>query len=130
MSKVEFDFPHLENAQVIFKAIQSNYDKFDWNWPDADRAKNRRALQEVMSKPDVRNQLSNTIRLFEIKGETGESSCTFYYREERLSTFVDLYPDWIEQVFDFWSPLDVLNVLDEAIWRAEEMKTFYQIKAA
>lgn len=130
MSKVTFDYPHLENAQVIFKAIQSSYDKFDWNWPDADRAKNRRALQEVMSKPDVRNQLSNTIRLFEIKGETGESSCTFYYREERLSTFVDLYPDWIEQVFDFGSPLDVLSILDEAMWRAEEMKTFYQIKAA
>lgn len=130
MSKVEFDFPHLENAQSIFKVIQSNYDKFDWNWPDADWAHNRRALQEVMSKPDVRNQLSNTIRLFEIKGETGESSCTFCYREERLHTFVDLYPDWIEQVFDFAGPMDILDVLDSTMQRVEEMKSFYQIKAA
>lgn len=130
MSKVTFDYPYLDNAQAIFKTIQSCSDKFDWNWPDADRAKNRRALQAVMNKSDVRDQLSNTIRLFEIKTESGESSCTFYYREERLKTFVDLYPDWIEQVFDFWSPMDVLNVLDEAMWRAEEMKNFYQIKVA
>lgn len=130
MSKVEFDFPHLENAQSIFKVIQSNSDKFDWKWPDADRAKNRRALQEVMNKSDVRDQLSNTIRLFEVKTESWEVTCTFYYREERLHTFVDLYPDWIEQVFDFAGPMDILDVLDSTMQRAEEMKTFYQIKVA
>lgn len=130
MSKVTFNFPHLENAQSIFNVIQSNSDKFDWKWPDADRAKNRRALQEVMNKTDVRDQLSNTIRLFEVKTESWEVTCTFYYREERLHTFVDLYPDWIEQVFDFAGPMDILDVLDSTMQRAEEMKTFYQIKVA
>lgn len=129
MSKVTFDYPHLEDAQSIFETIQSNYDKFDWSWPDADWKHNQKALQEVMSNPDVRNQLSNTIRLFEVKTETWEVSCTFFFREERLHTFVDLYPEWVEQMFDFAGPMDVLDVLDYAMQRAEEIKNFYQIKS-
>lgn len=128
MSKVTFDFPHLENAQSIFKAIQNNYDKFDWKWPDADWAQNWRALQEVMNIPEIRDQLSDTIRLFEIKTESGEVTCSFYYREDRMKTFVDLYPDGIEQVFDFAGPMDILDVLDSTMQRVEEMKSFYQIK--
>jgi hypothetical protein len=48
-----------------------------------------------------------------------------------MHTYVDLNPvEWIEQWFDFGSPLDVLNLLDDFQERASEFKTFYQIKPA
>jgi len=130
MGKVVFEYPHLENAQDLFEAIKKHYNDFDWNWADADRAKNRRALQKVLNEPNIRRWFRDKVRLFEYRLEDWTVTCSFYYYEERMSTFVDLYPDWIENVFDFEGPMDVLDILDWAVEKAEEMWTFYQIKAA
>lgn len=130
MSKIVFEYPHLENAQDLLETIRKHYNEFDWNWADADRAKNRRALQKVLNESNIRSWFQDVVRLFEFKMEDWNVTCSFYYYEERMSTFVDLYPDWIEQVFDFSGPMDVLQILDWAAERAEEMKMFYQIKTA
>ena len=56
-------------------------------------------------------------------------SCFSY--DNRLKTYVDLFPDdWIENQFDFISPLDVISTLDELQARAMEFKSFYYIKVA
>lgn len=130
MSNVIFTYPHLENAQKIFEAIQRDYDKFDWSWLGWDWEKNCKATQLVMTDPDVRDQFEANIRLFKITWENWESSYSFFYREDRMKTFIDLYPDGCENYFDFSFPLDVINLFDDVVWRAEEMKSFYQIKIA
>lgn len=129
MSKLTFEYPHLDNAQRIFKCIQKHYNEFDWRWPDADRAKNFLAVQRLIVDKEVEDLFD--IRLWIVEDEDGERIRSLYTYDERMSTYVDLNPvEWIEQWFDFGSPLDVLNLLDDFQERASEFKTFYQIKPA
>lgn len=129
MSKVTFDYPNLDNAQRIFKCIQKHYNEFDWSWPDADRAKNFLAVQRLIVDKEVEDLFD--IRLWIVEDEDGERIRSLYTYDNRISTYVDLNPvEWIEQWFDFGSPLDVLNLLDDFQERASEFKSFYQIKVA
>ena len=129
MSKLTLDYPHLEDAQGLYNSIVHRYEKFDWNWPDADRAVNFKALQEVINHDE--NMYSLSIRLRTVETEDGYIVRSAYTYDDRISTYVDLNPsEWIEQMFDFASPLDVLAVLDDLEERAQEFKSFYQIKPA
>lgn len=63
--------------------------------------------------------------------EDGEMVRSIYTYDDRLSTYVDLNPvEWIEHMFDFESPLDVLALLDDFEQRSQEFKSLYIIKTA
>lgn len=127
MWQVTFDYPHLDNAQEIFKCIQKNYDKFDWLGADSDRAKNFQATQYVLNTDE--DLFGCDFRLRTVETEDGERVRSLYTYDIRMHTYVDLNPsEWIEHMFDFGSPLDVLNLLDDFEERASEFKSFYFIK--
>ena len=129
MSKVTFDYPHLNNAQKIFKCIQKHYSDFDWSWPDSDRAKNFSAVQKLIIDKDLEDNFD--FRLWIIEDEDWERIRSLYTYDYRIHSYVDLNPvEGIEQWFDFGSPLDVLALLDDFEERASEFKVFYQIKEA
>ena len=129
MSKVILDYPHLEDAQWLYNSIVNRYEKFDWRWPDADWSTNFKALQEVINHDE--NMYSLSIRLWTVTVEDWSEVKSAYFYDDRISTYVDLNPhDWIDNVFDFESPLDALAVLDDLEARAQEFKSFYQIKPA
>lgn len=129
MSKLTLDYPHLENAQRLYYSIVDRYENFDRGWPDADRARNFKALQEVINRDENMYRLS--IRLRTVETEDGEMVRSIYTYDDRLSTYVDLNPvEWIEQMFDFESPLDVLALLDDFEQRSQEFKSLYIIKTA
>lgn len=130
MSKVTFDYPHLDKAQEVLECIKKHYNEFDWSWPDADRARNFKAMQRVI----IDNELSDEIfdfRIMIVENEDWDKIRSLFTYDNRINSYVDISPDeWIEQWFDFWSPLDVLNLMDDFNERAAEFKTFYQIKEA
>jgi len=129
MGQLILDYVNLKNPQQIFKCIQNHYDEFDWNWPDADWAKNFNALQSVLHEYIWYGDLG--IKLWGIQLEDWDVIKTVFYYEERMHTYIDLYPeDWIEGRLDFSSPLDVLKVLDDWVATMNEHKNFYQIKVA
>ena len=129
MSKLTLDYPHLENAQRLYCSIVDRYENFDRSWPDADRARNFKALQEVINRDENMYRLS--IRLRTVETEDGERVRSIYTYDDRLSTYVDLNPvEWIEHMFDFESPLDVLALLDDFEQRSQEFKSLYIIKTA
>lgn len=129
MSKLTLDYPHLADAELIFKVIKKYFDDFDWWWADADRAKNFKAVQKVITDKDLEDVFDIRLRIVDMEDGYRIRSCFTY--DHRLKTYVDLFPDdWIENQFDFISPLDVLSILDELQARAMEFKSFYQIKVA
>lgn len=127
MSKVTFEYPHLERAQEIMDTIHRYFDKFDWSWTDGDRDRNFKAVQKVLSYDEDLFWLS--IRLRTVETEDGDTVRSVYAFDPRLNTYIDLNPsEGIDNKFDFVSPLDVLSLLDELEEMAEEYKSFYQIK--
>lgn len=129
MWQLIFDYVNLKNPQELFKCIQKHYDEFDWNWPDADRWKNFNALQSVLH--DYIGYADLWIKLWGVQLEDGDVIKTVFYYEQRMHTYIDLYPnEWIESWLDFSSALDVLKVLDDWVATMNEHKNFYQIKAA
>ena len=127
MWELTFHYSCLERPDKVFEAIKNHNNEFNWMWPDADWAQNYQALQNVLSEPEVQGCMN--IRLWSLKLENWEIVRTVFYYDSRLSTYVDLYPEeWIEHVFDFSSPLDVLNVLNDFENKRKEMLAFYHIK--
>lgn len=127
MWQVTFDYPHLNRADEIYKRICYNFEKFDWLWPDADRAKNFKALQYVLNTEEDLFWLD--FRLRTVETENGERVRSVYTYDIRLHTYVDLNPsEWVENRFDFATPLDAMDLLEDFAERASEFKTFYSIK--
>lgn len=131
MWKLTLNYDNLNNPQDIYVAINKHSSEFDWTWADADWAKNFEATQKVIADIIEENSQSIWIRLWAVTDERWEKHrCVFYY-EQRMSSFIDVTTEeGIEQMFDFSSPLDVLNVLDDLEWRAKEVEAFYQIKVS
>ena len=131
MWQLIFDYSGLESPEKIYNIIRKHSDEFDWSWPDADRARNFNALQKVIyEEVELKTQLN--VHLWKITLESGETVRSVFYYDNRLCSYVDLYPENIgaENYFDFQSPVDVLNVLNEFELKALEMLKFYQIKTA
>lgn len=129
MWQVTFEYPCLERADEIYRRICSNFEKFDRHWPDADRAKNFQALQYVLNTEEDLFWLD--FRLWTVETEDGERVRSLYTYDERMHTYVDLNPsEWVENRFDFSTPLDAMDLLEDFAERASEFKSFYQIKTA
>ena len=63
--------------------------------------------------------------------EDGERVRSLYTYDNRISTYVDLNPsEWIENRFDFSTPLDAMDLLEDFAERTSEFKSFYQIKTS
>lgn len=132
MSKVSFDYPHIEYAQDLFNMITKNYEKFDWTWLDWDWKKNWLATIECLQ--EYERELRTLPIILVYYNKTSDSNDDYFdalYYEPRLHTYVSCGElDGSDNRFDYQTPLDVLSLLDDLIARAEEIKSFYQIKPA
>lgn len=133
MGCVSIEYEHLENPQEILDMIKKHYNDFDWAWAEADWEKNFQATQKVWKDLMHENSDYWFLRLWTVLDEGHEWMLCAFYWEERMNSYIDICFwewEWIEHIFDFGCPYDVLAVLNELMWRAKEVQTFYQIKVA
>ena len=132
MSKVTLEYEHLENAQAIFNKIQEYYNDFDWTWWwEWDWQKNGQALQAVLYEYNEENDNELPINLWYVTlFDWWEYEWHVVYWEKRLWRRVTLDDVDINCSFDFSSPIDVMEWIDEYCAEANSMDSFYQIKVA
>lgn len=131
MSQVTFDYPHIEYAQDLFKIITSNYESFDWTGFDWDWKKNWLAVIDCLHEYQKKFRvLPINIVYYEKSSDSNDPEFDALYYEPRLHSYVSIDWEWILNQFDFQTPLDVLSLINDLIDRANEIKSFYQIKPA
>ena len=132
MSEVKFNYEHIEYAQELFNIVAKHFDWFDWTWVEWDWKKNWLATMKCI------REYERELRTFpvEIVYYEQSSDCDWAdwyfdvrYYEPRLHTYVSCWEvEWIDNHFDYMTPLDVLSLLNDLIDRRKEMASIYIIK--
>lgn len=126
MSKIEFTYEHLDNAQQILDSINANKNQFDWGI-DWDWKKNILAIQRILSDVFYGETPPFYISYHTLNGD--DYFAWLQYYDTRMHCMIEAKEE-IETDFEFDSPLDVLSLLDEYASYVNEVKAFYQIKVA